>query len=251
MEYADLPEATQDLVGFLFNPEIPTSLAAVLPKKLSGHLLREITKDFDMLPLLTREEDLREYIMTKYSYKTPVTDERMRMTFWMEYERAQRKNEKMIVYNIHSLVCDERVFYRVFCTNPGRAAFLVCRPVAYQEQVKSILASGLRFYQKVLDMPDCDAKGKPDHKLLALKTKIVTLMDLRLHGAPTQKVQQLNVNVEADKGQTDRVIDQIAQSGDLHAVQQRLSEIAKLEAKAQEVKAEPLSVRVERVLKDG
>lgn len=247
MTFQELPEAQQQLLGFLFDPSIPTSLAFLLPPKIGSHLLREIAKDEKLAPLLTNEEDLRSYISEAHRYKTPGTDERMRMTFWLEYERAILTNEKMVVYNIHSLVCDERVFYRVFCTNPGRAAFLVCRPTAYQEQVKEILNHGLRGMRRVLDMPEYDKNGKLNLKLIELKTKITAMMDMRLHGAPTQKVQQLNVNVDAS-GRKDISADtkKMIAKGDIQTIQRRLleieSEMGKGSTAVPEEKPEPLTI---------
>ncbi len=227
MKFDEIPEPHQNLLGNLFDPGSPASLASLLPPGLGGRLLDSLYKDPDLFPLLGDEDGLISFLSQKYRYLTPATDCRLRMSFWLEYERAIAESEKMVVRNVHSLVCDDRTFYRLFATCPGRTAFLLCRPVKYEEQVKEMLAHGLRRYRQILDRSVDLPNGKIDHKLLAIQVKIVAMMDMRLHGAPTQKVQQLNVNVDAGSRQVDADTRKLVAKGDMASIQHRLLEIEK------------------------
>lgn len=229
MNFNDLPEVHQNQLGFLFDPNAETSLTALLPPRIAERLLETISKDPDLFPLLGREDELLAFLDQKYDYRETATDGRIRMTFWLEYETALLDGRKMVLKNTHSLVCDERSFYRLFLSSPGRCAFLLCKPVAYQEQVKEILSHGLKRYRQILDRPVDLPNGKIDHKLLAVQVKIIAMMDMRLHGAPTQKVQQLNVNVDAgSRGQqVTEDTKKLVAKGDINAIQTRLAEIEK------------------------
>lgn len=227
MNFAELPEAHQNLLGNLFDPQSSVSLAALLPPDLSARLLETIYKDPDLFPLLGHEDSLLEVLERKYRYKTPPTDGRIRMSFWLEYERALLEGDRMVLVNIHSLVCDKRSFYRLFTACAGRTAFLLCKPAAYEKQVREMLSHGMKRLRQILDMPAVLPNGKVDHKMLTLQAKIVGMVDMRVHGAPTQKVQQLNVNVDASRKEISADTKNLIAKGDIGAIQTRLAEIEK------------------------
>lgn len=248
MKFTDLPEVHQNLVGYLFDPACPTSLAALLPEKLVSRLLELLAPDHEAMTLLPDEEQLTDHLDKKYGYKRPGADERLRVSFWMEYERALNQGDRMIVGNIHNLVCDERSFYRVFLARSAPAIFLCSRPTEYQAHVRELLGHGLRQLRKILDMPVEDPKtGKLNMKMLELKTRITAMMDMRVHGAPTQKVQQLNLNVDAGKKEMAAMVSKVAKTGDMLAIRQRLKELEDLEKKAADSVMEPEVVTVEVV----
>lgn len=227
MNFAELPEVHQNLLGNLFDPSSSVSLASLLPPGLSTRLLNSLSKDSSLYELLDDEDALLRHLEAAYRYRCPPTDSRIRMSFWLEYERALLEADKMKVANIHSLVCDERSFYRLFGSCPGRTAFLICRPAAYQEQVREMLSHGLKRMRQILDMPAILPNGKVDHKMLMLQAKITGMMDMRLHGAPTQKVQQLNLNVDAGRKELSVDTKNLIAKGDINAIQSRLMEIEK------------------------
>lgn len=227
MKFDELPEPHQALLGLLFDPASPVSLASLLPPGLSTRLLGTIYKDPELFPLLKDEDALLRHLEVAYRYRCPPTDSRIRMSFWLEYERALADADKMKVANIHSLVCDERSFYRLFGSCPGRAAFLICRPAAYQEQVREMLAHGMKRMRQLLDLPVVLPNGKYDYKLMAIQNRIAAMADMRIHGAPTQKVQQLNVNVDAGRKEISADTKHLIAKGDINAIQSRLMEIEK------------------------
>lgn len=252
MNFSDLPEPHQELLGPLFNPECATSLAALLPPVLASRLLNTISQDPDLFPVLGHEDELIGTLERKYKYLGSPTDGRIRMSFWLEYERALLEADKMRLVNIHSLVCDERSFYRLFLSSPGRAAYLICRPAAYQEQVKELLSHGLKRYRQIIDRPVDLPNGKIDHKLLAIQVKIIAMMDMRVHGAPTQKVQQLNVNVETRPGDLAADTKKLVAKGDINAIQTRLAEIEKAMGDGEKQKELPiLEAELIEVPRDG
>lgn len=244
MQFRDLPEDFQDLLNPLFGPDSRFSLVELLPDTLSGRLLDLITQAPDLIPLLANEELLRDRLKDEYKCQPTATEERVRMCFWLEFESACFENRPMIVQNIHSLVCDARTFYRLFATKPQLVAFFLCKPLPYQKQVEEMLSHGMRTMRRILDMPEYDGKGKLNLKLLELKTKITAMADMRLHGAPKQSIQQLNVNIDAQKPGAAKDVKTLVQKGDMDTIRKRLHEIEQQTRKL-EGAPEPLPVTIE------
>lgn len=226
MRFSDLPEDFQDLLNPLFNPASPESLASKLPEALSERMLGAIMENPELVPFLVDELEMRRELKATYHCEPTPTEERIRMNLWLEYETAKLKGRNMIVANIHSLACDGRTFYRFIASKPYIVTYFVCKPAGYVESTKEILAHGLRHLRRILDMPETDSKGKLNMKLLELKIKITAMMDLRIHGAPKQSIQQLSVNVTAnEKALPGGNVQEALIKGDMHAIQKRLSEL--------------------------
>ena len=229
MPFSDLPEDFQHALAPLFQPDQVFSLAHRLQNNsdLLESLLKLVTSDPRLPSLLVDEQALLDFLKDELHYEPTVNDRRIRHMFWLEYENSILGQRRMVLNNVHSLVVDSRTFYRLFVQSPGRAAFLLCKPAAYQEQLKEMLGHGLGRMRKILDLPDRDEKGKLDHRLLTLKAKIHAMVDMRLHGAPTQKIQQVNLNLngEAQGRGSQQDVTQLVQKGDMPTIQARIREI--------------------------
>lgn len=221
MTFEELSPELQEQVAHLFDPANPVAPGPRIAAGYSRHLLVSLVSMPGALEYLDDEEALREYLK-KNGYVPNATEDRIRHCFWLEYENSLARGQKMQMTNIHSLICDEKTFKR-YIQKPQAVAFFLCKPMAYKEQVATILSTGLRQMQKILAMDDLDSKGKPNVKLLELKTKITAMMDMRLHGAPTQNIKQLNVNVDASPKKA--LAADAVRAGDMGAIQKRLAEL--------------------------
>lgn len=223
----DLPE---QLISY-FDPATPTSLHNLLPWPMVNKLRIAVGKLPDRWDLLGQEELLLVHLREDHGFFPAPNDYRVRLTFWLEYENAIMLNRRMIKGNIHSLVCNERLFDKLYLTHPPRVFFLLCKPAEYQAEVKDILGHGLKHYRRILDMEEYEmVKGqkKLNMKLLDLKVKITAMMDYRVNGAPTQKIHQMNLNVNQQIGSAtpgQKTIDELVREGDMVAIQDRLKEI--------------------------
>lgn len=251
MPLHDLPEDLQAALTPLFDPSHVFSLAHRLQGngELLEKLLNLVSSDARLPGLMADEAALLQFLKEEKHYEPSVNDRRIRHCLWVEFENAIAENRRMTLRNVHSLVCDEKSFYRLFVQHAPRAAFLLCRPTGYREQLNEMLSHGLSRMRAILDLPEVDARGKLNTKLLDLKAKIYAMTDLRLHGAPTQKIQQLNLNMNADAQGRAALGDvrALAAKGDMATIQKRIGEIEK-EIKKSEGAAvpEPLTIEVKR-----
>lgn len=228
MQFKELPEEKQELLAALFDPESPLSLASTLPWNISAKLLKLLDEcEPALLEHLTDEEGLIKYLRSNKRYEPTVNDHRVRYLFWHEHENALAENRQMNMKNVHSLVCNEKTFQVMFLKHYFRAAFLMCKPMAYQQTLKEMLVHGMGKLRNILDIPATDpVTGKFNPKIVELQLKITAMVDMRLHGAPTQKIHQVNQNLPGalTKGQGADVRELI-QKGDMKSIQNRLFEI--------------------------
>lgn len=225
MTFEELPEEKKLLLGPLFDPQNKTSLWNYMPGKYSGKLLAMVASAEDeILDNIMDEEALLKSLKSIKSYVPTINDQRLRYLFWLEYQNAALEEREMVMNNVHSLVCGEKSFTSLFLKLPYRACFLVCRPAAYQHVMKEMLTHGMYRLRQILDLPEIDANGKINTKILELKIKVTAMIDMRLHGAPTQKIHQVTQNLPGPPNQKTEVKDLI-QKGDMVTIQQRLKEI--------------------------
>ena len=251
MQFSELTAEKQELLGHLFDPKNDMALTNLLPNGYSTRLLKCVAESEDeILELLGDEEHLLKYLRSHKSYSPTVNDHRVRYLFWHEAENAIVENRKMVLSNTHNLVCDAKVFQNLFLKLPYRAAFLCCRPAAYQHTLKEMLLHGMQRLRQVLDMPEHDpVTGKFNPKIVELKLKITAMVDMRLHGAPTQKIHQVTQNLPGSLGAGQKgEVRELIQKGDMRTIQQRIKEIEaerrKLEGR---ITAEPVEVEVEKI----
>lgn len=115
--------------------------------------------------------------------------ENLRLAFWDEYFLAQDHKRKIRIESIYPRVCSRDYFYRVFVADDLKLAYMLRPPVEYQLKMRSLLELGHRQIEEVLKMPLRNSKGQPDTRLIAEVVKIVALLDNRVRGAVTQKLQ--------------------------------------------------------------
>lgn len=146
------------------------------------------------------------YSQTSKKKLTPM-DNQVRLAFWLEYERVQREMApKMIIGNVLRGIMAYDYFTGNYLKDEYRVAYLTIPPISYTVRLNEMLDTGLDQIRNVMDMPhvEYDNKGraKVNTKLLELKFKIMTYVDMRKNGAIAQKLQieqkSLNMNMKGD-----------------------------------------------------
>lgn len=250
-EFENLPEEIKVYLAPLFDAKSDTSLAKRMPGGYALELLRLAVKDPELLPLLGDEDALKKEIRARYSYVPTTNDGRLKYLFHQELENSIYENRQMIMTNVHSLVCAPNAFKHLFFKLPYRAIWLLCRPQAHQTVLKEMLTHGFGRLREILDLPDHDEKGRLNLKLLELKTKIIGMVDMRLHGAPAQKILQHTHHTGTVTSKDKSEIQAMVKKGDMHTIQNRLAEIAaearRIEGRDSPPKKEPLILEAEVV----
>lgn len=169
----------------------PRSVVRLVPASLSTNIkdaLFEHPEFFDK-----DERALWTALRLANAQPTP-TDNRLRLKFWMEYDRAQGTSaDSMNMTNVYSGICSKEYFYKHYITKPQKLGWLMCPPTGYLIKAEEALEFGIEQLRDILDQPHVFGQ-KVDVKLGELKAKIVLMLDTRVKGAPVQRNMNLNVH---------------------------------------------------------
>lgn len=116
------------------------------------------------------------------------TENRLRISFWQEYNRAQDFGVKMKMVNVYAGVCSKIYFMQKIVEKREKLAWLLVPPVAYTNAMEEALMFGLEKIRDVLDVKMYDAKGALIMKHAELVLRTVQWLDQRVKGAIVQKV---------------------------------------------------------------
>lgn len=122
------------------------------------------------------------------------SDNRLRLKFWNEYERAQESMEWMVVVHIYSGICSREYFFQKYMIEPYKMAWLLCPPANYLVITEEALQVGLEALRDILEQKLTLPNGRINVALGNLKLKIVELLDIRVKGAVVQKTMNLHVS---------------------------------------------------------
>lgn len=144
------------------------------------------------------EKELYKRLRDTNAQPSP-TDNRLRLKFWMEYDRVQDRQESQInITNVVAGICSREFFYKNYLKNPYKCAWLLCPPAGYMVKAEEALEFSLEQLRDLLEQPHIGAGGKVDTKLGELKVKIFAMLDARVKGAVVQKNLNLNVSTSND-----------------------------------------------------
>ena len=165
---------------------------------------------------------------------------RLRLSFWDEYDRAVFAGEMMQIKNIVARHCDRAHFYDRILKVNWNVAFITLPPRSYELTMRYILDRANRKIEDILNMPLKTPQGKFDYKLAALVLKIQQVADNRVRGAVTQKlqIQQHSTSMNLTPSDFDRLTLQ-----ELDAIDTRVQKIIS----ADKTEKLPLSSPPERV----
>jgi hypothetical protein len=158
------------------------------------------------------------------------TDNRLRLSFWLEYDRAQSLQEKMNMAYVYAGVCLPHYFHNSYLNHPTRVAWLLCPPVEYQRTLEEGVAFGAQKMREFLALDPIDPYGKPNLKLMELQAKIFAMLDQRLKGGYTQKIESKTLAITGSL--TEKQAMQAITDNSMEAMERRLKELEKRERKA-------------------
>jgi hypothetical protein len=150
-----------------------------------------------------------------------VTDNRLRLKFWDEYDRAQHENTKMNMTNVYAGVCSREYFSSCYLASPEKVCWLILPPASYVVKMEEALAFGIEQMRDILDEPNFfwdKGRKKVNVKLLELKAKIVHMLDNRVKGAVPQQIEQRSMNVNVSS----KDVSQLAMMGTMEEIERRL-----------------------------
>lgn len=165
----------------------PRSLVNILPVKTADQIREAAKSHPDLFGL--DERSLRAEFK-KLNYFPNATDNRLRINFWMEYERAQTVLKPMVLNRICDGVIVHGYFTDRYLRNPFHVAWMLTPITGYETVATEALQYGLETLRDILGEDHTLPGGGLNLKLVELKLKVVAMLDLRLKGIPTQRIEQ-------------------------------------------------------------
>jgi len=184
---------------------------------------------------LMDEKELYKQLRSESKTPTP-TDNRIRMKFWLEYDRAVSLGSKISMTNIATGVCSLGFLKENYLSKAEKVAWMLTIPASYQVIAEEALIFGLEQLREILSMDHIQSKVDPksgkivemlDHKLLDMKAKIVMMLDMRVKGGVTQRIEQKNLNMHLDA--TPRDINQMMEANSMEALKKKLDHLEAME----------------------
>lgn len=212
------------------------SIINLLPKKFREMALHIPAHYFEMGP-----DELEGIAFEAYrGSKADHIFKSLRLALWEAYDYAQA-NEKNHL-NIKKVVegtCTYQHFTRILENDPAKYAWILIPPQNYQVELKALYETGAKRMREILEIP-IDDKTNP--KIMDTQMRIHQNIEMRIHGAIIQRVDErrLNVNVNAPATQ------QVTEEANKAASKMSMEEV---ERRIQELKEESLKLGAPGVMK--
>lgn len=186
---------------------ITEGLGALLPPKIAKLIEDHL---FEHPELFDKDEQELFRHLRKDEETPNTTDHRLRLKFWMEYDRTMGLGRNEIdLNNVYAGVCSRALFHDHYLKRPNRVAWMLCPPASYKFKTEEGLEFALEQLREILELCHTTGKGQHDHKLMALKVKIFELLDLRVKGAVMQKSVNMNFTKEVRETAQSLTIDEL------------------------------------------
>lgn len=187
--YRELPERDLDL----FNKDNPRSLYNIVPDYLKLEL--------DKIPqeLLELSEHELEKKLKRKDRLSPTID-RLRIAFWMEYDRAQLNWQKMRMSSVHSAVCSKQHWCYKIIVDPEAMAWIVCPPADYIVAMREVLFQGTNVLRQIVMAKNIvDEHGNMNPKMADVALRAIEMAHIRVYGAPIIRAETRSVNVNVNQ----------------------------------------------------
>lgn len=176
----------------IFDKNDPRALINLVPNRVAERIHQAI----EQLPELFSLDEIELKKALRENEATPnAIDNRVRLKFWMEYDRASTSFDKFKIANVVAGICSLEYFYAGYLRSPTKVAWLMCPPTNYTVKAEEALEFGLEQLRDILAL-DHGSGLTANTKLMELKAKIVAMLDQRVKGAVVQK----SMNIHAIAG---------------------------------------------------
>lgn len=225
------PEA-RDVV--LIDEADPRAVINLLPdsfreavKDLAFERPEYLNQDERTLARLYREQRDAGLITKDAAVMGPM-ENRLRVAFWLEYNRAQDNRAKMRLENICAGLCTRAYFENEILRRKTKLAWVLTPPISYTNAMEEALIYGVEKIRDILDVELKDSKGQVNVKAAEVLLKTIQFLDQRVKGAIVQKVDTRSLVVHANTDSKPKGSEPVT----LESVQK---ELASLEQKTQEL----------------
>lgn len=181
---SDVPSAPS-----IYNEDDPRSVIRLVQPSLREAILS--------LPDEYRNLSELEY---KKKYFPSAQDNRIRGSFWREYDLAQAEMRPMNSTAIFAGHTTNEYFYTRFLKNYQMVGWMIIPPTDYMVFIEEGLNYGISRIREIMELPIMDTKGRVNTRVCEIIIKATAMLDMRIKGAYIQRseIKQLNFNMETD-----------------------------------------------------
>lgn len=202
-----------------FDDNDPRSLINIVPKEIKK-VVEQVPREW----LVMTETELQNFVDVD-----PLVN-RIRLSFWAEYERAQIAVERMSINRISQMLGVPSKLVIVHLSHTDRMAWVLSPPGSYEMYLEEAVSRGLqRLREDILEMDIKDPiTHQIDVKRAELLLKAIAFVDMRKNGGIVQK--QLNLHAttkdfkklgsELTLAEIDAKIKQLESSGQIELAEQ-------------------------------
>lgn len=215
----------------VFTEDNPLSAVNLLPFAIGESVKARRKERPDLFGL--SEEELKKKIGADKK-KLSLVDNVLRLQFWLEYDSAILEQRRMNATRIQGGCCTRDYFYNEFISNPWKVSWMVCPPVNYAVRVSEALHFATTRMREILELDPAKVPAKDRVQLMGLQLKIYQTLDVKVAGAPVQRIAHLHASVgEAQKGVLEMA------GGKMELLEQQLKELEKKEKYLKEKSMNP------------
>lgn len=173
---------------------------------------------------MTPAELAKEFRKDRVGYtKETEIEEKLRISFWREYDRAVDTGQKMQNERICSGVCTVSYFAKVLRSS-YRAAYICTPPDDYLTTMQELLTIGLDQLRDILLLPHVDDQGRPLPRMADVKMRIIDSITARVKGAVISRVETRNLNLDITADQQ-KPLTEVSKLTDPDEIDRRLKEL--------------------------
>lgn len=217
------------------NPHSLRSLFDAQATEIVAAIEAALKSEYKDCFLLT-EKPLKKELVRLSSTHLDETDHRIRLNFWREYDMNLATGGRISAKKICAGVMSFQHFVK-YLSFPRNVAWMLCPPVNYDTFIQEGLHFGLERMREYLALdPVNPTTGKLDIRLMELQMKITAMLDMRKHGAFTQKIENKNLNLNVNPQQLPHQVEALT----MEQMQKRLLELKQKQAPL------PDAIRAER-----
>lgn len=212
-----------------FNRMEPRAPINIVPPGMQRAMLEAFQANPELFAM--DETGLYQELRTRGRQISP-TDNRLRLAFWLEYDRCHSESRPFQTGNVFGGVCTKQAFFANYLTVPDKVAWMLLPPVDYAVRIREAHSFGLDQMRAILAI-NAEANGKVNVKLMELQAKIFHMLDQREKGGYTQRqeIKQLSITASASQ------VQEATMEKTMAALNERLKALDKKEREAQRLPA--------------
>lgn len=156
-----------------FDPKNPRAIVNLVPEALSKRI-KDVFYSDDGFLFGFPEAKLR-LELTRRGRAPTATDSRIRLQFWLEYDRVQNdriRAQPMEMGYVIGFAMGKEAFYTHYLQDPCAIVWMLCPPVSYMAALDECLREAMERVRANLQVEPVHPNGEPNLKMMEYQAKV-------------------------------------------------------------------------------